>query len=457
MKLWLLIIMGVDLWFAAAMNIQNNVPVPTQAAASRLAQAKTTSSYVSKSERRENQRDTTPRQLCDRCSRPPSICFCQELPPNGPIITATEVLILQHPSEFRRKTISTTPLLPLVLSRCSIRVGYSFDNLQDLPPVTAALSRGQRPLLLFPGEDAVSLDDGITPNLLDQTTTFRDVSDTDSSSATNPSSSSSYCSNLLIILDGTWSQAKKMARESPSLLACCQKVQFTNRGDSIYGAIRTQPEEHCLSTLECCAQALLHLEPDSDKAHTAVSHLNSVLRTLVDQQQQMRISPPPRDDSENNSQSLGQDLLLDGRDIVRLPDGSTLRKLRHSDVPLVNSQWDRGDARTSLQVLSQRIAHGDACFGIFRGHELCGFILQYEDGVLGMLEVAEAYRRRGYASTLLAKATHTLEAMHVPCVAYILDGNAASEAVFTQQGWVKENPTAKRGTGRRRAKRKWIR
>mmetsp|Transcript_29668 Transcript_29668/g.69819 ORF Transcript_29668/g.69819 Transcript_29668/m.69819 type:complete len:89 (+) Transcript_29668:1588-1854(+) len=42
------------------------------------------------------------------------------------------------------------------------------------------------------------------------------------------------------------------------------------------------------------------------------------------------------------------------------------------------------------------------------------------------------------------------------CTAFIKDGNVASERVFSGAGWVRENPNAKKGSGRRKANRKWI-
>ena len=87
---------------------------------------------------------------------------------------------------------------------------------------------------------------------------------------------------------------------------------------------------------------------------------------------------------------------------------------------------------------------------------LVACILQYPNGALGMLHVDESFRRYGLGGWLLKEATARLERHGSPCFAFIVDNNKASEALFTKHGWVKENPNEKRGTGRRRAKRKWI-
>jgi GNAT superfamily N-acetyltransferase len=91
---------------------------------------------------------------------------------------------------------------------------------------------------------------------------------------------------------------------------------------------------------------------------------------------------------------------------------------------------------------------------------LVACIIRYQDGALGMLHVDDAYRRRGLGAALLSEATKASPRTKwmdcPPCFAYILDGNKESEALLTKQGWVREDPTVKKGTGRRRAKRKWI-
>ena len=130
---------------------------------------------------------------------------------------------------------------------------------------------------------------------------------------------------------------------------------------------------------------------------------------------------------------------------------------------MVDGRWERRSP-VSIDMVRRRIELGRACFGIFMFPEdkyltegvLCGFIVQTEDGSLGMLYVKEEYRRRGYGSALVTRATRELEKNKVEGIAYILDGNTASEAVFNKCGWVRENKNIKRQTGSRRSKRKWI-
>mmetsp|Transcript_16472 Transcript_16472/g.25708 ORF Transcript_16472/g.25708 Transcript_16472/m.25708 type:complete len:492 (-) Transcript_16472:2168-3643(-) len=421
----------------------------------------------------ERSRSWSAREMCRKCRRPSTVCLCSGLP-NERISTATQILILQHPKEFRRrKTISTVPLIPLVLRNVSICVDYNFNKPEDISLIRDALDRGRKPLLLFPGPDSISLDQEQSTcidTLLtcgSAETSHLDIDTVDGTG--NPSDpgqmEATAPSRLLILLDGTWAQARKMAKESPELLACSQKVQFSAKGNSIYDQIRKEPEDHCLSTLECCAKVLTLLEPSSSNATKAALHLENALTSLVEQQKQLSLNPVDRhfDVSVRLREKIRRRVEMEhelfSRDRSdkqqRLKDGSIMRRLRESDAALVNSQWSRGTA-SSLDDMHRRISKGIACFGIFQGEDLCGFILQYESGIVGMLQVEEAYRRRGYGTALVSKATETLQANGIPGVAFIMDGNTASEALFSSQGWTRADPTIKRGTGRRRAKRKWI-
>jgi DTW domain-containing protein YfiP len=217
-------------------------------------------SMVAKAERREyNRACCISRELCEGCNRPPVLCICESLPPKL-ISTSTHVLILQHRNEFRRKSLSTVPLMPLVLEKCTVKVGYNFQ-LDQLELVQECLAKGQKPLLLFPGPNSISLDANIGA-----TQTFQEQE------------------QLLILIDGTWAEARRMMLQSPTLVEKSQQVQFTADYESIYDVVRKEPEKHCISTLEACAHALTLLEPDKskDRASEAKKYLEDSMRDMVD-------------------------------------------------------------------------------------------------------------------------------------------------------------------------------
>jgi DTW domain-containing protein YfiP len=303
-------------------------------------------SSVAKGERREQERQLSARSLCAGCQRPPVLCVCEALPSER-IITSTHVLILQHPNEYRKKTFSTVPLIPLVLEKCQIRVGYEFEP-EKLEIFMETIKKGQKPLLLFPGPDALSLDapPGSSSSEAHQDSTSTDQTiflyrgngsfNTEANESFNTEENGSFNTEgngsfntegngsfntkdenqLLILIDGTWAEARRMVNRSPLLLEKCQQVQFTsNSKTSIYDAVRKEPEKHCLSTLEACAEALLLLEPAPDRillhqqhqqhqqqAKEAKSYLEAALRFMIErksQVQKMR-NPKPRFDTEKS-------------------------------------------------------------------------------------------------------------------------------------------------------------
>ena len=142
-------------------------------------------SSAAKSERRAEERSAHARPLCTGCNRPPSLCVCDALPAldgrpagTGTDIQSgeryklstrrTDILILQHPNEFRKRHFSTVPLISLVLHNVTVKVGYDFDDddgddvltsLGILPLEGIGNPQKNKPLLLFPGEGAIDLDD----------------------------------------------------------------------------------------------------------------------------------------------------------------------------------------------------------------------------------------------------------------------------------------------------------
>jgi DTW domain-containing protein YfiP/GNAT superfamily N-acetyltransferase len=434
---------------------------------------------VAASERRALERASTPRSLCGTCQRPALLCVCGVAPAVG-LTTRTQVLILQHPNERRKKNFSTVPLVKLVLPDVTVQNGYAF-GVEDLPPsVQTTLAHGQKPLLLYPSETATPLEDYTSPP------TGHDASSEERATDTS--------GPVLILLDGTWTEAKRMARESPTLVHACQAVQLPNRSSlqqtSIYDAVRKEPAAHCRSTLEAVSQALECLEGASD----VQSHLQNILQSHVDshlvnarlyesrsagkarqklfQKNKRRreiekvLFQNPCHSVQNHPATATPTKPVHPTHIphsinatLMLKDGAILRPLVQSDAPLVDAWWEQSTPHRSQALVERRIALASCLsFGIVQPQQgLVACIVQYEGGALGMLHVHDSCRRRGYGAALVAHASAILAQRQEPAFCYIVDGNEASEALFRKAGWVREDPTLKGGTGKRRAKRKWVR
>lgn len=406
------------------------------------------------------------RDYCKCCNRPPTQCLCEHLPTEK-IWLDTKVLVLQHPLEFRRKTISTVPLLKLVLEQCHVLVGRSFDvELETI--INGACNEERMPLLLFPGPNATVLEDCHAMERLKFA--HCSSSDTQTEHATTK--------YLLIIVDGTWTQAKQMVRNSPVLMQKCLPIQFTGtKHVSIYDSIRKQPESHCLSTLECCVRTLQLLEQGNPKTEVASKHLLDSLRSMIFTQlkyEEINLEKHPgsvRNSSKLNAKKERQTLIFSSTHILRtnisvddelLPDGYKLRPLLESDAEFVDSRWPYSSKKSLLMIRKQIIADNinatrtgcNTCLGIEHRGKLIACIMRHTNGSIGILHVDEEHRRRRLGEVLLANATKALQQKNDPVFAFILDGNTASESLFTKLGWERIY-SGKKGTGKRRAKRMW--
>jgi DTW domain-containing protein YfiP len=183
------------------------------------------------------------RVVCERCRRPPAVCYCAYLPE---LATRTRVLLLQHPRE-RHVAVGTARMAHLALPNSVLRLGLDFA----VDPVVRAVLDEPRPAyLLFPGPAA------------------RDASELPRDQAIT-----------LVVLDGTWSQARKLLKLNP-FLETLPQVAFTPGHESEY-RIRRQPAAFCVSTIEALAEVLPLLEP----AGASLERLMDPFRAMVARQE----------------------------------------------------------------------------------------------------------------------------------------------------------------------------
>lgn len=164
--------------------------------------------------------------------RPNVVCWCSALP-NPRLNPETKIVILQHPAEEKR-CLRTAPMLTLgiVKEKCKLFKGKRFPAIQHRDTDLEQILQDPKTLLMYPSNDAIPLEE------LDPTE--------------GPFT--------IVLIDGTWSQAKSMYASS-LLLKNMKQVKLTTCGSSKY-VIRTQPTETCLSTLETAARTLAVLEGD---------------------------------------------------------------------------------------------------------------------------------------------------------------------------------------------------
>lgn len=345
--------------------------------------------------------------------------------------------------------------MSLVLKNIQVQRDYTFE-VNDLPIVQQCLDRGQRPLLLFPGEDAISLDG------------FGALDEEAKQEATKVGMDAEVIEilegiqkqdNLLIVVDGTWAEAKRMALGSEDLVNACQQVHFSAPASCLYDAIRKEPEGHCLSTIEACAQSLVLLEG----AHETATHLKGVLQHMVDIQLSMERNrhDDPRQKGKqlyerNKRRRQVEKTLFQKRKPRTLGDGAILRPLTINDAESINKGLYH-KSRTSLRRIQEYLEEGLACFGIESedGH-LCGHIVRSRDGILGILQVEPKHRRKGYGRLLVQEASNVLQELDKPCVCYIHRGDEVVESLFGGLGWVVLEKEGVKSGSRSAAKQRWV-
>lgn len=159
-----------------------------------------------------------------------------------------KVLILQHPQEPREERGSAF-LIPEVLPEARLRVGLSWANFKKAWGLGGEALEAKNFAVLYLGTgNEISKENA---NERTQGEVFLI-----SKKQWLPLSPKIIAGiGGIILLDGTWSQAKALWWRNSWLLKC-QRVALLPRKPSRYGKIRKEPRAECLSTVEALALTL---------------------------------------------------------------------------------------------------------------------------------------------------------------------------------------------------------
>ncbi len=183
--------------------------------------------------------------MCPRCLKRTPLCICAEI---QPLSTKTQVLILQHPQELDQD-LGTARLTHLTLSNSVLKTGLSWPNLHAAAGARAVPSDWA--VLHVPGPKN-QIANPLPPQKSHQDQLI--VLDRRG----NPISPPPEVKGI-IVLDGSWSQAKALWWRNPWLLKLKRLVIIPST-PSLYGRRRKEPRRECLSTLEAISTALMILE-----------------------------------------------------------------------------------------------------------------------------------------------------------------------------------------------------
>ncbi len=172
------------------------------------------------------------------------------------------VLILQHPQE-RREQLSTAPFLHETLARSKLAVGLSWAGLARAlgepaePRRWGVLHLGAAPTALSAERHEISVLDRHGEPLADPDAILAGL-------------------RGIVLLDGTWSQAKTLWWRNPWLLKL-HRIVLDPPHPARLGQLRREPRREALSTIEAGALALRHLEPGPEAADALLVALDGMM------------------------------------------------------------------------------------------------------------------------------------------------------------------------------------
>jgi DTW domain-containing protein YfiP len=183
-------------------------------------------------------------ETCPSCDKDLRLCVCDAI---TPLDNRVFVLILRHPQEQDRK-LGTARIATLQLKNSLLKTGLSWRNLSKV------LGREADPKkwgVLFLGTAKTS-----EPLPRDQVLTIVNKKGA-------PAENQKPLKDLegILLLDGTWQQAKALWWRNAWLLKC-QRLVLQPPRLSLYGNLRKEPRKESVSTIEAAAYTLAALDKD---------------------------------------------------------------------------------------------------------------------------------------------------------------------------------------------------
>ena len=208
---------------------------------------------------------------CPQCGKPLPLCICDSI---TPIENRISLLILQHPQEQDR-ALGTARLTALHFKDAVVRIGLSW------PSLSKALGRPvadpSRWAVLYLGSAKVADLD-----------TDREIVAINRKGEVEPHQRGILGDiEGIVLLDGTWSQAKALWWRNAWMLKC-QRIILGPKRPSRYGQLRREPRRDGLSTIEAAAMLLADLEKRPDIAAT----LNAGFERMLAKYQQVQAAMP---------------------------------------------------------------------------------------------------------------------------------------------------------------------
>ena len=215
---------------------------------------------------------------CPHCGKPMPLCICDSV---TPIENRISILILQHPQEQDR-ALGTARLTARHFEDAVVRIGLSWPSLSKAlgrpvhdPSRWAVLYLGSAKASEFDTDAEIVAIDRKGEMEEGQRAILRDIEG-------------------IVLLDGTWSQAKALWWRYAWMLKC-QRVILGPRQPSRYGHLRKEPRRDGLSTIEAAGLVLGALEKRPDIAATLNASFERMLARYREVQRATpELAPKPK-------------------------------------------------------------------------------------------------------------------------------------------------------------------
>ena len=215
---------------------------------------------------------------CPHCGKPLPLCICDSV---TPIENKISLLILQHPQEQDR-ALGTARLAARHFKNAVVKIGLSWPSLSKA--LGRPVSDPSRWAVLYLGSSKVADLD-----------TEAEIVAIDRKGAIEPGQRA-ILGNLegIVLLDGTWSQAKALWWRNAWMLKC-QRVILGPKAPSRYGVLRKEPRKDGLSTIDAAAMLLATIEKRPDIEATLNASFERMLARYREvQRERPELAPKPK-------------------------------------------------------------------------------------------------------------------------------------------------------------------
>jgi DTW domain-containing protein YfiP len=215
---------------------------------------------------------------CPHCQKPMPLCICDSI---EPIDNKIELLILQHPQEQDR-ALATARVAAQHFKKATVKIGLSWPSLAKA--LGKPVADPQRWAILYLGSAKVS-----------DFETDRDILAIDRKGLAEENQRALLKDiQGIVLLDGTWSQAKALWWRNAWMLKC-QRVILGPARPSLYGKLRREPRKDGLSTIEAAGMLLASLERKPEIETTLNASFERMLAKYREAQSVMpELAPKPK-------------------------------------------------------------------------------------------------------------------------------------------------------------------